>query len=131
CYLLAALLRIRTRRRPPTAPPFPYTTLFRSGVQDLAHTEIVDRRTEEHRRLAACQEGVVIEGRDRAGDQLDLLAGLGVGVAEPRRQFGIVQPVDGLVVVPVALRAGAEDPHPVVAQVEDPAEMAAHAHRPG
>ena len=68
-------------------------------VEHLTHAEVVDRRAEEHRRLAAGQERGFVERRSRFLHQLDLAAGLFVGAAEALLQQRVGQAVDDLVVI--------------------------------
>ena len=102
------------------------------GVQHLTHAEVVDGRTEEHRRLLAGQEGVPVEGLGGTTDQLDLALGLLVVHAEALAGLVIVQAGQDLVVLGAGtVLPGAEDAHLFLLQVDDAAEVLAHAHRPG
>ena len=101
------------------------------GIEHLAHAEVVDGRTEEHRRLLAGQKGIAIEGLGGAAHQLDLALGLLVLGPIALTRLGIVQPLQDLVIVLGPLLPGAEHPHLLLLQVDDAPEALAHAHRPG
>ena len=114
----ATVARLR-RRRP-----------FDQRLQDFLDAEVVDRRSEEHRRLPAREKFAEIERRARAAQEFYVVAqrrGLaGIELVEPR----IVEALDLLGVAADALAARREAQQAVVAKVEHAAECLAHADRP-
>ena len=100
-------------------------------VEHLLDAEIVDRRAEEHRRLAAGQEFGLVERRCRGLQQLDVVVGMAPFGAEALAIERVVQALEHLVVVALPVFARREHPHALLAQIHHAVEVLAHADRPG
>ncbi len=99
--------------------------------QQLLDSEIVDRGTEEHRRLAAGEIGFPVELRRGAAHQLDLVVKRGGALAQEFARRGAAEPVDHAVGAGAALFTRRVDVDAVLEQVVDALQVAAHADRPG
>src|SRR4051812_49999583 len=64
-------------RPPPTSPLFPYTTLFRSGVEQRLHALVLEGRAAEHRRHGDVERGLA-DRRLETRDVDDLLGEVGL-----------------------------------------------------
>src|SRR5699024_860825 len=97
CRSCPLLLRLPTRLRLPRAPPFPYTTLFRSS--DLAGSGSI--RVRQHGPAVLPQRGVHISLRQRLAGAFEIGAepaaqpiGTGIDVQTVDSVDGPAQPVD-------------------------------------
>jgi hypothetical protein len=100
-------------------------------VQHLAHAKVVDRRAEQHRRLAAARNSALSNAGEAPFHQLQFVFGLRVHSAPKRFAFGVVQSGQHFLVATAAVFAGGEHAHLVGAAVVHAAKGLAHAHRPG
>ena len=100
-------------------------------VQHLAHTEVVDGRAEQHRRLFAVEKLRFVKGGRGACHQLQLVTRLLELGAEARQALGVVQPGQHVFVAPAPVFPSRKHPHLVGAAVVHAAEGLAHADRPG
>jgi hypothetical protein len=115
----AAVARLR-RRRP-----------LRQRRQYFLHAEVVDARSEEHRRLASREELREIERRACAAQEIDVVAKRFDLVREELGQPRVVDAFDDLRVLAAPLLARREAPQAIVAKIEHAAKRLAHADRPG
>ena len=103
----------------------------REGAQQLLDAEVVDGRTEEHRRLLAGQVGGGIETLGRAAHQLRLLhEGPGL-LAEKLLRRIARERVDDAILADAAALTGGVDVDAILDEMVDAAQLAPHADRPG
>jgi hypothetical protein len=100
-------------------------------IEDLAHAEVVDRGTEEHRGLDAGQEVVQVEWVRCAMHQLDFHFQLFDFQWEHLDQLGVVDALDDLDIAVGAFLASLEQHDLIAQQVVHATEILAHADGPG